>query len=244
MAETSTPKVPMKIKLDLSGKQRLMAGLSWEPLVSKDAPNPEANTQREKIFTNDVMGIFHRVYYYLYEVKRSYSFLVHIRSAEKDEDGKGREKNYAHYDLDLLCYVLDKEGKPAAYSGPAAADMIDKEEVVYHSGEDYSGYGGNDDEQVHIEMNHIPEAYQNIFFIAASDSKFSLNQVKGPSIRLVDCKTEKTITETPIKAPVDKETYAYLYGRLYRKGSEWFFQEIGEFTDGEQDWPVYLKKYI
>ncbi len=228
MAETAAPKVPMKLKLDLSGRQRLMAGLSWEPIDTAYAPDPE-----------------NRSNYYLYDVYRAFSFLVHIRSAEKDEDGKGREKDYAYFDLDLLCFVLDKDGNQAAYSGPAASDMIDKAEVVYHSGEDYTGFGGGrDDEQVHIEMNHIPEPYENIFFIAASDSKFSLNQVKNPTIRLVDCRTEKTLAETEIKAPVDKETYAYLYGRLYRKGSEWFFQEIGEFTDGEQNWPVYLKKYI
>ncbi|MCB1680984.1 MAG: TerD family protein [Alphaproteobacteria bacterium] len=227
MSEATAPKIPGKIPLDLEHHQRLMVGLSWDPLDTKYAPSPE-----------------NRNSFYLYDVHRAFGFLLHIRSAEKDEDGKGREKNYAHFDLDLLCFALDHDGNKVAYTGPAPEDAIDKEEVMYHSGENYNGYGGYDDEQIHIEMNTIPPTYENLFFIVASDSKFSLNQVQNPSIRLVDCKNEKTLVETPLKAPVDQETYAYIFGRLYRKGSEWFFQEIGEFTDGEQDWPSSLKKYL
>lgn len=227
MTENAVPQIPRKIKLDLDGRRRLMIGLSWDPMDSRHAPDPE---QRER--------------FYLYDVDRAFMFLQHIRSTEKYEDGKGREKDYAHFDLDLICFVLDRDGKEVAYTGPAASDMIDKAGAVYHSGENYSGYGGYDDEQIHIEMNAVPAHYENLFFIVASDSKFSLNQVKNPSVRLVDCKTEKTLVETPVKAPVDRETFAFIYANLYRKGDEWFLQEIGEFADGEQDWPAYLKRYL
>ncbi|MCB1592258.1 MAG: TerD family protein [Alphaproteobacteria bacterium] len=220
-------KVPRKITLDLKRHQRLMVGLSWDPLDTKYAPAPE-----------------NRNAFYLYDVHRAFNFLLHIRSAEKDEDGKGREKDYAHFDLDLICFALDHDGNPAAYTGPAAPDMIDEKEVIYHSGENYSGYGGHDDEQIHIEMNRIPSDYENLFFVAASDSKFSLNQVQNPVIRLVDCKDEKTLIEMKITAPVDKETYNYVFGRLYRKGDEWFFQDIGEFAGDVDNWPEYLKKFV
>ena len=85
-------KVPRKITLDLKRHQRLMVGLSWDPLDTKYAPAPE-----------------NRNAFYLYDVHRAFNFLLHIRSAEKDEDGKGREKDYAHFDLDLICFALDHD---------------------------------------------------------------------------------------------------------------------------------------
>lgn len=246
MARTPEFKAGTTIKLDLNlkGRQRLMVGLSWNAVDSKwmgDTDKPGWAARRNEDEINDAIR---RISYYLYDSLRSFAFLAHIRSAEKIEDGPGREKDYNMFDLDLLCFALDGEGNKAAYSGPASPDVIDKAEVIYHSGENYSGYSGFDDEQIHVEMNTIPESYENLFFIVASDSKFSLDEVNGVAVRLVDCRTEENILETAIRPPPNFNAYAYLFGRLYRKDGEWLFQEIGEFTDGEQDWPAYLKKYL
>ena len=233
-----------KLDLDLSHHQRVMVGLSWDPVDGKwmeDTAPPKWATEKTD---SEVVEAAHRIFSYLYDVTRSFAYLAHVRSGEKVKDEKGRDKNYNQFDLDLICYVLDKNGNQAAYSGPASADVIDEKEVIYHSGENFSGYGGYDDEQIHIEVNKVPEEYRNIFFVVDSDCKFSLDEVNNPSIRLVNCLTDENILDIPINAPAPINAYAYVFGRLFHDGDSWYFHFIDEYTDDEKsDWPKFLNQF-
>ncbi len=223
------------LQIDTSEKRRLMVGLSWDPV---DPQWLEKTTEPDWVpesTGSQAADAVLRLPYYLYDVTRSFMFMQHIRSAEKTEDGTAREKDYNQFDLDLMCFVLDQSGEDVAFSGPASEDVIDKEEVVYHSGDSYSGIGGHDDEQIHIETDHIPAEYNNFVFVVSSDCNFKLQDVKNPAIRLVDCRTEENMLELPINPPVDSNAYHYIFGRLFKKIDSWYFQHIDQYADESTD---------
>lgn len=232
------------LNIDTSEKRRLMVGLSWDPVdpqwledTSKPDWVPEATG-------NQAADAVLRLPYYLYDVSRSFMFMQHIRTAEKAEDGKAREKDYSRFDLDLMCFVLDQNGNDVAFSGPSSEDVIDKEEVIYHSGDSYSGIGGHDDEQIHIETDHIPAEYNNFVFVVSSDCKFKLQDVKNPAIRLVDCRTEENMLELPIKPPVDTNAYHYIFGSLYKNEGNWYFRHIDQYANESTDIKDLIKSLL
>lgn len=243
------PEKGQKVVLDLSpeGKSRIVIGLSWDPLdagwfdpANRKTPDwavDESDTPQEKSVREKA--------YMISEIIPSVLFAFHTLGRNKAQDNpEGREDGYNHFDLDLYCHIYDSDGNHKAQIGPEAEIMIDASKTLYHSGEDYSGIGGPDDEQIHIETRDLPDGYDNFIITVTSDNRFSFDEVDDPFIRIADSKTENDQLKMSIKPPANLDAYAFVFARIFKENDQWYVQNISEFVDFEQDWPEFLKRYL
>lgn len=161
----------------------------------------------------------------------------------KADDTRGRDKNSAHFDLDLACYVFDKDFKQLAYVGPDDAAFIDASKKVYHSGEDQGGFGGPDDETISVETQGLPENYHHFFFVVECDSKFSLEEIRNPAIRLADGKTNENAIETTLTPPAHLNAHGFAFCHVWREGEGFMVRNLEEYTGDNMDWPKFLSGF-
>ena len=120
-----------------------------------------------------------------------------------------------------------------------------KEDVVYygklmhlsgaveHMGDNLTGEGEGDDEQIVIDLDSLPAEYDRIVLAVtiyhASQRKQHFGMVRNAFIRLVDMRNDKEICIYNLTENYSGQT-AVLFGELYRREGEWEFNAIGQGT--------------
>ena len=59
-------------------------------------------------------------------------------------------KKDSQHDLDICCYLYDKDGECIDFVGAEAQDSVSESGHVYHSGDDMTGTGDGDDEFISL----------------------------------------------------------------------------------------------
>lgn len=225
------------LEISETKSNRVVVGLSWDPKQSKALDNigkfhdPD-NNMAQQAFSD------------AYDMVQTVKHAIYMKRSQKTSDYDGQEVSFTHYDLDLHCFAYDNNGAFLYELSPSSFQAIDESETTYHSGEDFSGLGGYDDERVCIETKTLPDNYTHFFFVVKSDSKHSLLDIPSAELRLADSKTETNFSEVQI-APEDGDTStAFVYAHLYKTGDSWHMKTIGEYGHFETNWQEELKKHI
>ncbi len=153
--------------------------------------------------------------------------------AEKKVGFFGRKKG-ADIDCDASALVCGVGGK-----------LLDKDDIVYfgnlkhrtgaitHLGDNLTGEGEGDDEQLIVELNAIPESYEKIIFVVNIYKAFERNQhfgmIKNAFIRIVDADTKQELCKYNLSENYNNMT-AMIFGEVYRYKGEWKFNAIGQPT--------------
>ncbi len=153
--------------------------------------------------------------------------------AEKKVGLFGRKKG-ADIDCDASALVCGAGGK-----------LLDKDDIVYfgnlkhrtgaitHLGDNLTGEGEGDDEQLIVELNAIPESYEKIIFVVNIYKAFERNQhfgmIKNAFIRIVDADTKQELCKYNLSENYNNMT-AMIFGEVYRYKGEWKFNAIGQPT--------------
>lgn len=140
------------------------------------------------------------------------------------------------FDLDASAFILDESGKVkdekdfVFYNNPAGAQG-----AVVHSGDNRSGVGDGDDEQIKIDMSQIPAAVQKIAFTItihdAEARKQNFGQVANAYVRVLNEETGAELIRYDLGEDFSIET-AIVVAELYRNGGEWKFNAIGSGFQG------------
>jgi stress response protein SCP2 len=110
--------------------------------------------------------------------------------------------------------------------------------AIIHQGDNLTGAGDGDDEQIKVSLVDVPSSYQRIVFVVTIYQAFERHQhfglIKNAFIRIVDADTNKELCKYNLS---DDASYtnktAMIFGELYRYNGEWKFSAIGEpTTDG------------
>lgn len=155
------------------------------------------------------------------------SALTRVRaSAGWDANDRGRDT----YDLDLCAYLCEKDGSvyDTVYYGDKRARGI------YLDGDNLTGEGEGDDENIYVTLNEIPSNITSIYFAVviyqASSKGQSFSNVHNAYIRLVDeASGEREICRYRMSEDGGKNT-AVVAARLSRGTVGWEFKAIGEYT--------------
>lgn len=107
---------------------------------------------------------------------------------------------------------------------------------VLHTGDNRTGEGDGDDEQVKVDLSAVPAETDKIAFaitIHDADSRSqNFGQVSNAFVRIVNEATNEELVRYDLGEDFSVET-AVVVGELYRNGSEWKFNAIGSgFKDG------------
>lgn len=251
---TGAPQAELKITPE--GARRFFVGLSWNPPAAVGTRIKVAGGPGKGVVEKTAHGLFAPLEFVRVGVLATSNLIMQAISdakRSKDDDAKGRDKKSEAYDLDLDCYIFDKDGGFIRVVGTEDAAYIDPSKKIYHTGDDQTGGGGPDDEQVYVETRGLPPEYAQLYFVVKCDSKFDFSQYDSPRVRIADSKQGESQLECRL-GPADtgddagKGKYNYVFCRVLREagtgpadeagqeGDRWYVTAIDAYLDEGVDW--------
>lgn len=108
-----------------------------------------------------------------------------------------------------------------------------KTRTVLHMGDNLTGAGDGDDEQIVIDLAHVPAEYDRIVIVVniyqALKRRQHFGMIQNAFIRLVDDRTQREICRYNLTDSYPDMT-AVIFGEVYRHNGEWKFGALGQGT--------------
>ena len=105
--------------------------------------------------------------------------------------------------------------------------------AVRHMGDNLTGAGEGDDEQILVDLAEMPEAYDKIVFVVniyqAAQRKQHFGLIENAFIRICDAETGQELCKYNLSENYEGMT-AMVFGEIYRRGQDWKFNAIGQPT--------------
>jgi len=143
-----------------------------------------------------------------------------------------RATDGADFDLDASVFILGDGGKVRSdsdfvfYNNAKSADG-----TVEHTGDNRTGEGEGDDEQVKINLEGIAADVKRLVFAVtiheAESRKQNFGQVQNAFIRVTNQDGGAEITRYDLSEDFSTET-ALIFGEVYRSDDEWKFKAVGQ----------------
>ena len=142
----------------------------------------------------------------------------------------------ADFDLDAAAFLTAENGKVASDSDFVFyGNLKHSSGGVEHLGDNLTGAGDGDDEQIKINLASVPESVSKIAFTVtiydAETRRQNFGQVSNAFIRIVDETTNQELIRYDLGEDFSIET-AVVVGELYRHNGEWKFNAIGSGFQG------------
>ncbi len=107
--------------------------------------------------------------------------------------------------------------------------------AVIHRGDNLVGSNGkNDDEQIVVNLNKLPQAYDRLVIVVniyrAREKKQHFGKVRNAYVRLVNKRDRQELYRYNLTENYDGYT-AMIFSELYRHNGEWKFSAIGQGTN-------------
>ena len=140
------------------------------------------------------------------------------------------------FDLDAAAFLLGANGKVTSDDDFVFYNnLTHKSGSVQHMGDNLTGEGEGDDEEIKIDLSKVPQTIEKIDFTVtiyeAVERKQSFGQVENAYIRVVDDSTGQELIRYDLGEDFSIET-AVVVGELYRHGGDWKFNAIGSGFEG------------
>jgi len=186
--------------------------------------------------------------------KKKGGFLSSLLGGDKEEE----------FDLDAIAFLLDANGKVVNLGRKAKApngreiNLYEGDVVYFNSmkhpsgniwltGDNRTGAGEGDDEQIIVKLDDLDQKYQKILFLVsiyqgkAKNQQFSM--VENAFIRAVDAKG-KEIAKFNLSGDESlKGMCSMIFAEAYRREGTWKFRALGE-PQATDNFVEILKNYI
>ncbi len=142
----------------------------------------------------------------------------------------------ADFDLDAAAFMLGDNGKcPTEKEFIFYGNLTHPSESLKHMGDNLTGEGEGDDEQIFVDLSKIPANVSKVAFTVtiyeAESRGQNFGQVSNSFIRIVDESTGKELIHYDLGEDFSIET-AVVVGELYKHNGEWKFNAIGSGFQG------------
>lgn len=140
------------------------------------------------------------------------------------------------FDLDAAAFLVTNTGKTSCsedfvYYG----NLSHPSGAVVHQGDNRTGVGEGDDEQIKVDLSKVPANIEKIVFTAtiyeAEERRQNFGQVSNAFIRIYNEVTGEELLRYDLGEDFSIETAA-VFGELYKNGAEWKFNAIGSGYQG------------
>lgn len=105
--------------------------------------------------------------------------------------------------------------------------------TVIHQGDNLTGAGEGDDEQIVIDLSKVPQEYDRIVIVVTIYQAVKRHQhfgmIENAFIRLVDARNNNEMCKYNLTENYSDMT-AMIFGEVYRHNGEWKFSAIGQGT--------------
>jgi tellurium resistance protein TerD len=135
------------------------------------------------------------------------------------------------FDLDASALLVGADGKVRSdadfifYNQPRSA-----EGAVEHKGDNHTGQGDGDDEQIAIDLQAMPADVERVVVVVSIDQgearRQNFGQVRSAYSRVLD-QDGAEIVRFDLSEDAAPET-AMIFSEIYRSGAEWKFRAVGQ----------------
>ena len=140
------------------------------------------------------------------------------------------------FDLDAAAFLLEDSGKVAKSDDFVFyGNLTHPSGAVQHMGDNLTGAGDGDDEQIKIDLTLVPANVTKIAFTATiyepEQRRQNFGQVNNAFIRIYNEETGEEMLRYDLGEDFSIET-AVVFGELYKNNNEWKFNAIGSGYQG------------
>ncbi|MFY1047798.1 TerD family protein [Chryseobacterium sp. GP-SGM7] len=146
------------------------------------------------------------------------------------------------FDLDASLFLLGDNKRLVSDSHFIFYNNLESpDKSVIHTGDNLTGDGDGDDEQIKIDLTKIDSAVKEISVVVtiheADTRRQNFGQVRNSFIRIFNTDTNEEILKYELDEDFSIET-AVEFGRIYNRNGEWKFEAVGS---GQRDG---LEKFV
>lgn len=145
-------------------------------------------------------------------------------------------------DLDASCVLFDADNK--VVDTVWFRQLKSRDGSVTHTGDNRTGEGDGDDEQIIVELSKTPETIKSLVFTVNSFTGQTFDSVENAYCRLVNAENNSEIARFTLTSQGPHT--AQIMAKVYRHNNEWKMHAIGEPATGrtiEQIIPA-IKPYL
>lgn len=142
----------------------------------------------------------------------------------------------ADFDLDASAFLTSADGKcPSEREFIFYGNLEHASGSVKHMGDNLTGEGDGDDEQIEVDLSLLPNNIERVAFTVtiydAESRRQNFGQVSNAYCRIVDESTGTELIRFDLGEDFSIET-AVVVGELYKNNGEWKFNAIGSGFQG------------
>jgi tellurium resistance protein TerD len=138
------------------------------------------------------------------------------------------------FDLDAYALLLNSEGKLVNYKEDVIyyAHLKSQDKTVVHTGDNLTGEGDGDDEQIVLKLNNIDPKYERIILgvtiYQAKSRNQNFGQVENAFVRAVDANNKEIARFSLSGDNTYQGKISMLMGEVYRSNKGWEFKALGD----------------
>ncbi|MEI7475211.1 MAG: TerD family protein [bacterium] len=131
-------------------------------------------------------------------------------------------------DLDASCILFDE----ANHMTDAVwfKQLKSHDGSIIHTGDNRTGDGDGDDEQIIVNLSAIPATVNTLMFVVNNFTGQSFNKVENAYCRIINAVNNKEIAKYNLNC--NGNHTAMIMAKIYRHDNEWKIHAIGESADG------------
>lgn len=146
----------------------------------------------------------------------------------------GVKKTQPDIDCDASALLLDANGKLTEKGNLVCFyNKASSCQSVVHSGDNLTGEGEGDDEQIFVDLNKVPAGVQKILVVVniyeCENRKQDFGMIQQAFIRVVNRANNQELVRFNLSDDYSGKT-ALIVAEIYRHDGEWKFNAIGEGT--------------
>jgi tellurium resistance protein TerZ len=131
-------------------------------------------------------------------------------------------------DLDASCVMFDDSGRPVDVIW--FRQLRSRDGSIVHTGDNRTGAGDGDDEQINVDLNQVPANVKSLVFTVNSFTGQTFAQVQNAYCRLLDASSGREVARFNLS--VQGAHSAQIMVKVYRHNGEWKMHAIGENGNG------------
>ena len=134
----------------------------------------------------------------------------------------------AEIDLDASCIMFDEANNAIDFVW--FRQLKSKDGSIVHTGDNRTGAGDGDDEQIIVDLSQVPANVKSLVFTVNSFTGQSFAQVQNAYCRIVNAANQKEVAKYDLS--VQGSHTAQIMAKLYKHSGEWKMHAIGENGNG------------
>lgn len=132
-------------------------------------------------------------------------------------------------DLDASCVMFSDSGQPADVVW--FRQLQSKDGSITHTGDNRTGAGDGDDEQIIVDLTRVPANIKSLVFVVNSFTGQNFSQIANAYCRIVNASNNQEVAKYTLSCQGSHN--AQVMAKVYRHNNEWKMHAIGENANGK-----------